>query len=208
MHGMKSGPLQSIVILCMFVLSGCTAPVEVISPPVESTAAEPLPTFLSFSASTLERTVDQGDQHDLRNSFEGPILLIWVAAGCNGCHDWTDMVREGLQNGSIDNSTNIVSVHRYAEFESKESVMNVYGDNNSSHYAPWPVLMPTPSTRVINASSGRMTDFGLYEAFDNPVTPTIQVIDEAGRLAWTSKHYWANSTVLDEALNIMEGGRE
>ena len=51
-----------------------------------------------------------------------------------------------------------------------------------------------------------MTDVGLYRAFQNPVTPTLQILDEEGRLVWTSKTYWANATVLEEALNIMETG--
>ena len=51
-----------------------------------------------------------------------------------------------------------------------------------------------------------MTDVGLYRAFQQPVTPTLQILDDDGRLVWTSKTYWANSTVLTEALNIMEAG--
>ena len=37
-------------------------------------------------------------------------------------------------------------------------------------------------------------------------SPTLQVLDSDGRLVWTSKTYWANATVLEEALNIMETG--
>ena len=51
-----------------------------------------------------------------------------------------------------------------------------------------------------------MTDVNLYRAFQNPVTPTLQVLDGEGRLVWTSKTYWSNATVLEEALNIMETG--
>ena len=61
---------------------------------------------------------------------------------------------------------------------------------------------------VIDVETGRMTDVNLYRAFQNPVTPTLQVLDGEGRLVWTSKTYWANATVLEEALNIMETGGE
>ena len=116
------------------------------------------------------------------------------------------MLSEELEAGNISNTTNIVSVHRYASFESSESVENRYARNNSSHHTPWPLLLPDETTTVIDVETGRMTDVGLYRAFEEPVTPTLQVLDEEGRLVWTSKTYWANSTVLTEALNIMETG--
>ena len=64
-------------------------------------------------------------------------------------------------------------------------------------------LLPPASTNVIDLDTGRMTDVELYRAFQNPVTPTLQVLDGDGRLVWTSKTYWANATVLEEALSIM-----
>jgi hypothetical protein len=48
-----------------------------------------------------------------------------------------------------------------------------------------------------------MTDLDIYTAFDNPVTPTLQVLNEDGKIIWTSKTYWAEQSVLDEALSIM-----
>ena len=188
-------------------LAGCTAPQTVEEMNTEEEAVlTPVPTMLSFSASTLDRAVDEGAQHDLRSSFDGPVLLLWVAAGCSGCHDWTSMLKDELEACNISNSTNIVSVHRYPAFESQEAVADRYGENNSSHYTPWPLMLPGEGTTVIDAESGRMTDVGLYRAFQQPVTPTLQILDDDGRLVWTSKTYWANSTVLAEALNIMETG--
>jgi len=68
------------------------------------------------------------------------------------------------------------------------------------------LLLPDETTTVIDVETGRMTNVSLYRAFEEPVTPTLQVVDEEGRLVWTSKTYWANSTVLAEALNIMDEG--
>lgn len=193
--------------VALMLLAGCTTtPVTDAAEPETSDVLTPVPATLSFSAPTLDREVDQGPVHDLRTSFDGPVLLLWVAAGCSGCHDWTGMIAEELEAGNISNSTNIVSVHRYASFESTQSVAERYGNNSSTTYTPWPLLLPDESTTVIDADSGRMTDVGLYRAFQQPVTPTLQVIDEAGRLVWTSKTYWANTTVLAEALNIMDNG--
>ena len=195
------------VMVSMLLLAGCTsAPVSESEETAPNPILTPVPAALSFSAPTFDRDVDQGPVHDMRASFDGPVLFLWVAAGCSGCHDWTGLLAEELEAGNISNTTNIVSVHRYASFESRDSVAERYGNNSSATYTPWPLLLPDKSTTVIDASTGRMTDVGLYRAFQQPVTPTLQVIDEAGRLVWTSKTYWANTTVLTEALNIMNNG--
>jgi hypothetical protein len=195
------------VMVLLSLLAGCTAaPMEEAAEPEEQTALSPVPERISFSAPTFDREVDNGARLDLRTSFDGPILMLWVAAGCSGCHDWTTMLNEELEAGNISNTTNIVSVHRYPAFESMNDVQKRYTNNNTSTHTPWPLLLPSESTTVIDAETGRMTDVQLYRAFDSPVTPTLQVLDSDGRLVWTSKTYWANATVLEEALNIMETG--
>lgn len=202
----RAKQIVSLMVLLM-MLAGCTAaPMEEAADTEEEAVLSPVPERLSFVAPTFDRDVDNGATHDLRNSFDGPVLMLWVAAGCAGCHDWTAMLNEELQAGNVSNTTNIVSVHRYPSFESMDDVRERYTDNNSSTYTPWPLLLPSQSTTVIDAESGEMTDVGLYRAFEMPVTPTLQVLDSEGRLVWTSKTYWANSTVLEEALNIMETG--
>jgi len=191
----------------LLLLAGCTAaPSGQVDEVEEDVVLTPVPATLSFSAPTFDRDVDRGATHDLRASFDGPVLLLWVAAGCSGCHDWTGLIADELESGNISNTTNIISVHRYPAFESTESVGERYGNNSSATYTPWPLLLPDASTTVIDASTGRMTDVGLYRAFQQPVTPTLQVLDDTGRLVWTSKTYWANSIVLEEALNIMNTG--
>ena len=202
----RAKQIVSLMVLLM-MLAGCTAaPMEEAADTEEEAVLSPVPERLSFVAPTFDRDVDNGATHDLRNSFDGPVLMLWVAAGCAGCHDWTAMLNEELQAGNVSNTTNIVSVHRYPSFESMDDVRERYTDNNSSTYTPWPLLLPSQSTTVIDAESGKMTDVGLYRAFEMPVTPTLQVLDGEGRLVWTSKTYWANATVLEEALNIMETG--
>ncbi|MEC8576309.1 MAG: hypothetical protein VXY68_01155 [Candidatus Thermoplasmatota archaeon] len=202
----RAKQIVSLMVLLM-MLAGCTAaPMEEAADTEEEAVLSPVPERLSFVAPTFDRDVDNGATHDLRNSFDGPVLMLWVAAGCAGCHDWTAMLNEELQAGNVSNTTNIVSVHRYPSFESMDDVRERYTDNNSSTYTPWPLLLPSQSTTVIDAESGEMTDVGLYRAFEMPVTPTLQVLDSDGRLVWTSKTYWANATVLEEALNIMETG--
>jgi hypothetical protein len=201
---MKNIVVLVLCVISILVLAGCTSPVEMDAmESTESTESTPIPSKISFSAPTLDRVEDLGSQHDLRNSFDGPILMLWVASGCSGCHDWTDLIRSELNAGNISNTTTILSVHRYPEFETREDMELRYGSNSSEHYAPWPVLVPDASTTVIDRETGRMTDVGLFTAFGEPVTPTLQVIDSEGGIAWTSNKYWANTSVLEEALNIM-----
>ena len=64
-------------------------------------------------------------------------------------------------------------------------------------------LVPSENTRAINFLTGEMTDLDIYTAFDNPVTPTLQVLNKDGKIIWTSKTYWADQSVLDQALSIM-----
>ncbi|RJU88814.1 MAG: hypothetical protein DWC07_07485 [Candidatus Poseidoniales archaeon] len=200
---MKKG--LSLMLVLTLTLAGCTTPEA--EELVDNTPSEfSTPERMSFVANTLDRDVDNGSVHDLRASFDGPVLMLWVASGCSGCHDWTETIRSELEVGNVSNTTNIVSVHRYGEWESEASVAERYGDQDSEHYTPWPLLLPDESTNVINVSSGRMTNVSIYEAFEGPVTPTLQVLDGDGRLVWTSKTYWADTEVLSEALNIMNSG--
>lgn len=194
-----------MALVLTLMLAGCTVPEAenlVDSAPMESQTPE----RMSFVADTLDREADNGSVHDLRTSFDGPVLMLWVASGCSGCHDWTETIRNEMDVGNLSNTTNVVSVHRYGEWESQASVAERYGDRGSEHYTPWPLLLPDETTNVINVSSGRMTNVSIYEAFEGPVTPTLQVLDAEGRLVWTSKTYWADTDVLAEALNIMNGG--
>jgi len=204
-HMQHTAKLMSVFVL-LLLTAGCTAAPLEETPAEEETVLSPVPQRLSFTAPTFDRAVDDGPQHDLRTAFDGPVLMLWVAAGCSGCHDWTAMLQQELEAGNISNSTNIVSVHRYPAFESTNDVRERYTTNNTSTYTPWPLLLPSESTNVIDVETGRMTDVNLYRAFQNPVTPTLQVLDSDGRLVWTSKTYWANTTVLEEALNIMDRG--
>jgi len=198
--------LLATAMVTLLMMAGCVAPETVTDQGAEPALESTVPERLSFVAPTLDRDVDNGSVHDLRSSFDGPVLMLWVAAGCSGCHDWTETIRGELEAGNLSNSTNIVSVHRYAEFESVYNVAERYGNNESDTYTPWPVLVPDERTTVINASSGRMTNVSIYEAFERPVTPTLQVLDAEGRLVWTSKTYWADTDVLAEALTVMTNG--
>ena len=192
--------LISVFVGLTILLTGCTAPVEVVD------SSEP-PLQLDFTANTLERTEDGGSEFTLKDALEtGPVLVLWIAAGCSGCHDWTELIRESIENGSLDDeSVNIVSMHRWAEIESPERVMEVFGrEENNSNYSPWPIVIPNESDMIRDFNTGMSTKFTVVEGFNNPGTPTVQLIGQDGVKMWQSKSYWANYTMLEEAWEVAE----
>ena len=192
--------LISVLVGLIILLTGCTAPVEV------ADSNEP-PLQLDFTAKTLERVEDGGSEFILKQALEtGPVLVLWIAAGCSGCHDWTELIRESVENGSLDDAlVNIVSMHRWADIESPERVMEVFGhEENNSNYSPWPIIIPNESDMIRDFNTGMNTKFTVVEGFNNPGTPTVQLIGQDGVKMWQSKSYWANYTMLEEAWDVAE----
>ena len=188
------------ILLCVtIVVCGCTAPIE------QSIQTE-IPLQLSFTADTLERQEDGGSVFDLKEALVSkPVLMLWIAAGCSGCHDWTDMLRESINNGSINTSSvSVISMHRWSEVESPAAVMKAFGnDDNDSNYTPWPIILPNESSRLTDFETGENTQFSVVEGFGNPVTPTVQLIGQDGIKMWQSKSYWANFTMVQEAMDVV-----
>ena len=107
--------IVAILVCLLITFSGCVAPVD-------TTESTEIPLQLAFSANTLDRAEDGGSEFVLKESLEtNPVLVLWIAAGCSGCHDWTQLIRESIDNGSVsDSSVNVVSIHRWAEIESPD----------------------------------------------------------------------------------------
>lgn len=193
-------PKLLTILLCLtIVVCGCTAPIQ------ESIQTD-VPLRLSFTADTLDRSEDGGSLFDLKEELDSkPVLMLWIAAGCSGCHDWTDMLRESINNGSINTSSvSIISMHRWSEVESPAAVMKAFGnDDNDSYYTPWPIILPDESSRLTDFETGETTRFSIVEGFGNPVTPTVQLIGQDGIKMWQSKSYWANYTMVQEAMDVV-----
>ena len=183
-------------IILILLIPGCIETQSVIGDKQEE-----IPLRLTFKADTLNRAEDQGPTFDLKEELEdGPVLILWVGSSCFGCHEWTNMIRESLENGTLNESTlSIVSVHRWSNLEGAEEVMNSFGeDTNDSSYTPWKIVMANEQTPALEYFSGDDTGYNVYEAYGNPSTPTLQLIGDNGIKMWQSKNYWANSTILDE----------
>ena len=106
--------LSVSLIILIFLIPGCIETQSVIGD-----EREEIPLRLAFKADTLDRAEDQGPTFDLKEELkDGPVLMLWVGSSCFGCHDWTNMIRESLENGTLNESTlSIVSVHRWSNLE-------------------------------------------------------------------------------------------
>ena len=90
-------------------------------------------------AQTLDGDVDQYSEYNvLENSSGQNTLILWAASGCRGCHEWTEMIRESIANGTISNDSNVITVQRYPSFESRESFSRSLGTSrpSSTHHGP------------------------------------------------------------------------
>ena len=201
--------LVLVVLLLTTSLAGCVAPEPMLGEPMEpTTPSNETPERMTIVAPTAGRSVDESEVLDVVASADGnATLLVWVAAGCSGCHDWTEMIATAREEGNY-TDLRVVSVHRYPSFEDADEVIDRYGTANTSTEATWPLLLPSDGDTVVNADTGEATTVDLVDAFEGPVTPTLQVLDGEGHLVWTSKTYWSNTSVLDEAATLMRSLNE
>ena len=201
---LRNSTFLAVSVILMF-LSGCVQSNSLVDNGDED--LEQIPFELTFSADTLDRAEDTDKRFDLKDELSnGPVMLLWIGAGCTGCHDWTDMIRQKMLNGELDGSNyTIVSVHRWGEFESTDELHEVFGNaEQSDHYTPWKIVTPSQSTEAYDFNSEKSTGASIYSAYGNPGTPTLQVIAPNGVLAWQSKTYWANETVFDDGINFFQ----
>jgi hypothetical protein len=188
-----------ILILLTSMLCGCVSQEQEIIVDDSISAPERMsftaPLMFSDSNNT-ELTLDE-------YISDNPVLLIWVAAGCMGCHSWTDVIAEEVNNGNISNSS-LLSIHRYPSFESNSYVEEVYGNHeNATNPVSWPLVLPPEDTKIIDLDSGLESQLSFYDSFGYPSTPTLQIMDNLGKIIWTSKTYWPTVEILDEIKNII-----
>ena len=201
--------LSLVMLLLTTSLAGCVAPEPMLGELMEpTTQGDETPERMTIVAPTAGRSVDESPVLNVVASADGnATLLIWVAAGCSGCHDWTEMIATAREEGNY-TDLRVVSVHRYPSFEDADEVIERYGTANTSTEATWPLLLPSDGDTVVNADTGEATTVDLVDAFEGPVTPTLQVLDGEGHLGWTSKTYGSNTSVLDEAATLMRSLNE
>ena len=194
--------LYFLVVVLIMVLPGC-----ITQPKVEETEQEDeiqIPERLNIVADTAGRDVDRIERMDVLMDANGEnTLILWVSTGCSGCHDWTEMIANEMRNGNISNETRIITIHRYPSFESRQEVIEVYATNNSSTESLWPVLLPVKDQPAIDVDKNQETEYDYATAFETPPTPSFTVLDGEGNTIWKNKEYWADSSVLSEALGYL-----
>ena len=195
--------LSVIAVLMLLLIPGCTTP-----PSAEEEVTEEeftVPERLNLVADTAGREIDRGDKMNLLEDAAGKnTLILWVSTGCSGCHDWTEMISGEMRNGNISNDTRIVTIHRYPSFESRDEVIETYASENSSTDSLWPVLLTYDGQPAIDVDKGEETEYDFAKAFENPVTPSFTILDGDGNTIWKNKEYWADNSVLEDALRNLE----
>ena len=191
-----------LILLLVMPLAGCITDVENVD--AQEEAETPSLDRMNIVAQTLDRDVDLYSEYNvLENSSGQNTLILWAASGCRGCHEWTEMIRESIANGSISNESNIITIQRYPSFDSRESFYEVFGNNSSDQYSPWPVLVPYSSAVAWNAETGEPSTIPLDEAFGNPRTPTLQVLGPNGEIVWENEKYYPDFEVVEEISSII-----
>ena len=165
------------------------------------------PTRIVFESPTLDRSEDFGPVISLDERLStSPVLLMWVSPHCGGCHNWTqNIIDEGhYEQWNDSNELQLLTIHRYIEFEDSESMMEVYGNRSSSEYTPWPILVPDINSRAIDLDSGMILSESISEAFDNPPTPSIFFINQQAEVIWKAESYYYDESEIEDIYNILE----
>ena len=192
----------ALAILLLMPMAGCITDAPDVD--AEEEAETPSLNRMNIVAQTLDRDVDQHSEYNvLENSSGQNTLILWAASGCRGCHEWTQMIRESIANGTISNDSNVITVQRYPSFESRESFFEVFGNESSEQYSPWPVLTPYSSAVAWDAETGEPSTVPLDEAFGNPRTPTLQVLGPDGQIVWQNVKYYPDFDIIEEISEII-----
>ena len=192
--------LALFVSILILMIPGCTSP-ETIAESKDEKESN-IPERLNLIADTAGRDIDRYQTMDILADANGEnTLILWVSTGCSGCHDWTEMISEEMRNGNISNDTRIITVHRYPSFESRQEVIDVYASNESSTNSLWPVVIPVEDQPAIDVERNQETDIDYATAFETPATPSFTILDGDGYTIWKNKDYWADKSVLNDALN-------
>ena len=154
----------------------------------------------TFALPTLGRDVDGVSMLDLTAELEQqPVLLFWVSSQCQGCHEWTEGIRDNNLNYSV---MQPITIHRYGNFESEDKIMQVYGNNSSDHYSPWPVVTGAHSRLALDFDTREPSGLSVVEAFGNLPTPSVILLDKNGNIVWEATSYWYSADQLEEAGEI------
>ena len=64
-------------------------------------------------------------------------------------------------------------------------------------------LLPVKDQPAIDVDKNQETEYDYSTAFETPATPSFTILDGEGKTIWKNKEYWADSSVLSEALGYL-----
>ena len=207
---MQSSKITLFMISILLLTPGCVSPKNTQTENIDSDntqienidSEDSIPEYLNLVAQTAGRDIDRGENLDILGDANGTnTMILWVSTGCSGCHDWTEFIANHMRDGNISNDTRIITVHRYPSFETKDEVIDVYASENRTTESLWPVMIPVEGQPAIDAEKNNETSMTYSEAFENPVTPSLTILNGEGKTIWKNKTYWANQTVFDDAMS-------
>ena len=98
-----------LALVLILILPGCTAPAAIDAAEAENEMD--IPERLNLIADTANREIDRVETMDVLLDANGKnTMILWVSTGCSGCHDWTEMIADGMRDGNISNDTRIITV--------------------------------------------------------------------------------------------------
>ena len=153
-----------------------------------------------FTLETLDRVEDSGSTYSLKaNLSEGPVLILFIGVGCIGCKEWTDELRSTHQQWmDMEPPLQLVSIERYPSYETKEDVAQEFGTNESNHYTPWPITLPTEEDSILKFDDETKLSSTVFEYYGMPSTPKLLLIDQNGLTHWTSSTYYPTEESIAE----------
>ena len=144
------------VVFCSFFMSGCLGS-EILT---ESSK-------YGFVGDTLDRDVDGGEVYDIRDNLSrGVVLVMFSHHSCFGCHEWVEEINKRHNDWmSEERPIQPVMVGVYPPSDDADSLMETYGLTESEHYAAWPVVVTTSSSKAWDLGEGYSERIDYFRGF-------------------------------------------
>ena len=82
--------------------------------------------------------------------------------------------------------------------------MAMYVGDEAEHPSSWPVMVPSEDVEIWDLDSGSISTQSIYEAFDQPSTPTLQIYRSDGSVESLEHSYWADWDELVDIVKILD----
>ena len=77
--------------------------------------------------------------------------------------------------------------------------------DEAEHPSSWPVMVPDEDVKILDLDTGLISTQSIYEAFNQPSTPTLQIYRSDGSVESLEHSYWADWDELVDIVKILDG---